>query len=58
MAACSGRAIEVFTEAVQLPAEERGAFLERTCVDDEGLRMKIGIRQSDVGQKSHCRIVP
>lgn len=41
MAASSGRAVEIFTEATQLPVEERGAFLERTCVDDEGLRLKI-----------------
>src|SRR5580765_5945005 len=41
MAANSGLAIEIFTEAIQLPVEERGAFLERTCVDNEGLRLKI-----------------
>ena len=37
----SGRAIEVFTEAIQLPIEERAAFLDRACAEDEGLRRKI-----------------
>src|SRR5262245_4157171 len=35
------RDIEVFTEAVQLPTEERIAFLDRACVDDEDLRRRI-----------------
>ena len=37
----SGRALEIFMEAVQLPGEERMAFLDRACVGDEGLRQKI-----------------
>jgi serine/threonine protein kinase len=37
----SGRAIEIFTEAIQLPVGERIAFVERTCADDEELRRKI-----------------
>jgi serine/threonine protein kinase/tetratricopeptide (TPR) repeat protein len=37
----SGRDIEVFTEAVQLPFEDRGAFLDRACAEDEALRHKI-----------------
>jgi len=37
----SGRDIEVFTEAVQLPIEERVAFLDRACAEDEDLRHKI-----------------
>src|SRR5258708_4217588 len=37
----SGRAIEVFTEAIQLPIGERPAFLDRACAADEGLRRKI-----------------
>ena len=37
----SGRAFEIFTEAIQLPAEEQSPFLDRTCVGDEGLRRKI-----------------
>ena len=37
----SGRDIEVFTEAVQLPIEERAAFLDRACAGDEDLRHKI-----------------
>src|SRR6266481_6077479 len=45
----SGRAIEVFTEAIQLPIEERRAFLHRACAGDEGLRSKIEalLRSSD-----------
>jgi serine/threonine protein kinase len=35
------RAVEIFTEALQLPAEERAAFLDRACVNDDGLRRKI-----------------
>src|SRR5690349_12913964 len=41
MAVTSGRAIEIFTDAIQLPIEERGAFLERTCGGDEGLQLRI-----------------
>src|ERR1700722_15209856 len=37
----SGRALEVFTEAFQLPVEEQSAFLDRVCAEDEGLRRKI-----------------
>jgi serine/threonine protein kinase len=37
----SGRDIEVFTEAIQLPVGERVAFLDRACAEDEGLRRKI-----------------
>jgi serine/threonine protein kinase len=37
----SGRAIEVFTEAIQLPIEERVAFVDRACGGDEALRRKI-----------------
>jgi RNA polymerase sigma factor (TIGR02999 family) len=37
----SGRAIEIFTEALQLPIEERVAFLDRVCAGDEVLRRKI-----------------
>ena len=37
----SGRDIELFTEAVQLPIEERAAFLDRVCADDQDLRHKI-----------------
>src|SRR5262245_56793888 len=41
MTADSGRAVEIFTEASQLSAEERVAFLHRVCVGDETLRRKI-----------------
>src|SRR6185503_19079078 len=34
-------ALEVFTEAVQLPTEERVAFLNRACAGDEKLRRKV-----------------
>jgi serine/threonine protein kinase len=37
----SGRAIELFTEASQLPVGERAAFLERACAGDDALRQKI-----------------
>src|SRR5215469_9016299 len=33
--------IEIFTEAIQLPTEERIAFLDRTCADDADLRRRI-----------------
>ena len=36
-----GRDFELFTEAVQLPAQERVAFLNRVCAGDEALRHKI-----------------
>jgi serine/threonine protein kinase/WD40 repeat protein len=37
----SGRAIEIFTEALALPIEERVAFLDRVCAGDQGMRRKI-----------------
>jgi serine/threonine protein kinase len=37
----SGRAIEIFTEAIELPLEERPGFLDRACAEDIGLRRKI-----------------
>ncbi len=37
----SGRDIEVFTAAVQLPIEKRAAFLDRACAEDEDLRHRI-----------------
>src|SRR5580700_5849538 len=41
MTANSGRAVEIFSEAIQLPVGERAAFLDRACGTDEGLRRKI-----------------
>jgi eukaryotic-like serine/threonine-protein kinase len=41
MTANSARAIEIFTEAIQLPKEEQSAFLDRACAGNEGLRQKI-----------------
>jgi serine/threonine protein kinase len=41
MTSNSGRALEVFTEAVQLPTEERAAFLDRACAGNEDLRRKV-----------------
>jgi serine/threonine protein kinase len=35
------RDVEVFTEAIQLPDEERIAFLDRVCGKDEDLRRRI-----------------
>jgi serine/threonine protein kinase len=37
----SGRALELFTEAAQLPFEQRGVFLDGACAGDEDLRRKI-----------------
>src|SRR6185295_6799541 len=37
----SERDFELFTEAVQLSAEQRIAFLDRVCAGDEALRHKI-----------------
>ena len=37
----SGRTLEVFTEAIQPPSEERAAFLDRACGEDEDLRRKV-----------------
>jgi hypothetical protein len=36
-----GRDVVIFTEALQLPAEERAAFLDRNCAGDENLRRKV-----------------
>src|SRR5262245_8476586 len=36
-----GSEIEVFTEAVQLPVEDRIAFLDQACAGDSDLRTKI-----------------
>src|SRR6185436_4464196 len=35
------RDFELFTEALQLPMEERSAFLDRACADDRTLRQKV-----------------
>src|SRR4051812_1589274 len=35
------RDVEVFTEALQLPAGERAAYLARVCGGDTGLRRKV-----------------
>src|ERR1041385_8201656 len=37
----SGRALELFTEAAQLPVELRGAFLDQACAGNKDLRRKI-----------------
>src|SRR6266850_7412285 len=37
----SGREIEVFTEAMQVPIGERAAFLDRACGEDKDLRRRI-----------------
>src|SRR5262245_28265987 len=39
----SGRVVEIFTEASQLPIEDRVAFLDRACAGDDELRRKIDI---------------
>jgi len=33
--------VELFTEAIQLPREQRAAFLDRLCADDQALRGRI-----------------
>jgi len=35
------RDVAVFTEALKVPVQERGAFLERVCAGDESLRHKV-----------------
>lgn len=37
----AGREVEVFTEAIKLPASDRAAFLAMVCHDDEPLRRKV-----------------
>ncbi len=41
MTSNAGRALEVFTEAVQLPVEDRVAFLDRVCAGEDELRGKV-----------------
>ena len=36
-----GRDVVVFIEALKLPIQERGTFLERVCAGDENLRQKV-----------------
>jgi len=35
------RDVVVFTEALKVPVQERGAFLERVCAGDENLRHEV-----------------
>ena len=37
----SDRELDVFTEAVKVPIQERAAFLERVCAGDENLRRTL-----------------
>ena len=37
----SDRELTVFTEAVKIPVQERDAFLDRVCGDDDDLRAKV-----------------
>jgi eukaryotic-like serine/threonine-protein kinase len=41
MNGAGSRDVILFTEALQLPAEERAAFLSRACAGDEPLRRKV-----------------
>src|SRR5436190_16567184 len=41
MTSNSGSALEVFTEAVQLPPDERALFLDRVCAGNPELRRKV-----------------
>jgi len=36
-----GREVVAFTEALKVPVQTRGAFLERECAGDENLRHKV-----------------
>jgi hypothetical protein len=36
-----GRDVAIFTQALQLPAGERAAFLDRACAGDEDLRRNV-----------------
>src|SRR5437762_812435 len=50
----SGRDIELFTEAVQLSIEERAAFLDRACAEDEDLRRRIEALLRSNGRAGAC----
>jgi serine/threonine protein kinase/tetratricopeptide (TPR) repeat protein len=39
----SGRDLEIFTEAIQLPLSERASFLDRVCAADPALRQRIDV---------------
>src|SRR5216684_2118898 len=47
----SDRDVVVFTEALRLPAAERGDYLGRACADDEDLRQRV-----EVLLKTHDRV--
>jgi len=36
-----GREVAVFTEAIKVPVDERAAFLDKACGDDENLRRRV-----------------
>lgn len=36
-----GRDVVVFIEALKVPSQERGEFLDRVCAGDENLRQKV-----------------
>ena len=37
----AGREVAVFTEAIKVPRQQRGAFLDQACGRDEELRRKV-----------------
>jgi len=37
----AGREVDVFTEALKVPAVKRAAFLHEACRGDENLRLKV-----------------
>jgi hypothetical protein len=47
----SGREVAIFTEALKVPLQERGAFLERMCSGDENLRRRL-----EAIMKAHDRL--
>jgi hypothetical protein len=40
----SDRDVAVFTEALQVPAAERTAYLDRACAGDGGLRQRVAFQ--------------
>ena len=47
----SDREIAIFTRALNVPPQERDAFLERSCAGDEELRRKV-----DALLSAHARL--
>ena len=37
----AGSEVAIFTEAIKVPSQQRGAFLDQACGGDEDLRRKV-----------------